>query len=652
MLGHSTEVLFAEHALSFTDAEPEIIIATCLPAITKSTTTATLKFNVPLVILPNPPLDLLSMSEAERENYLSGALLEVDDSFVTEYSLVCDSAETVALYVMDEAKRTAILTFTPDAAFVAGFDISAHIEKNGQTIPNGGFISFLPGDTISYIVNPSIQYEKQLFYIDTIEYSGMELNEQRSVAEAVYEGDDVVVPYISLCFDALHDGKTTKSVHFKSYTFEGNEEERMEEEYLAISVVDETTPNGSVTYSETNPTNQNVTATITMSDSESGITKLEKSYDGGVNYEDTSSITKYTEEFSENGTVHFRITNGAGMTSIIPVTVGNIDKTKITENTHYTVDYRFENYLGEWLPISPDKGYRSVMAVINPVPDSGKVLSATNNGGSFARILTAGDNKFTFNFCDEAGNTGYREVEYTLFDNNPGTTTWVLSNTEKTNRNIFATLTVTDESGEIAHVEVKKDGMIYPFVGEPIGDEYTVELDSSGAYQATAYDGAGNSWTEVISVSNIDKTTPQVLTKLYSTPIGAITTRSVRVELTEFNKEISTIRMTGVELVSGLTSQDIVYTPGEMGIRFKKNGSVAMMFIDEFGNEGFDVVTVSNICTDPPAVEAVAVLAADLLSVNVTFDKMLEQDGGPVDKYRELTDLMETYQEVTYQLAT
>ena len=195
----------------------------------------------------------------------------------------------------------------------------------------------------------------------------MELNEQRSVAEAVYEGDDVVVPYISLCFDALHDGKTTKSVHFKSYTFEGNEEERMEEEYLAISVVDETTPNGSVTYSETNPTNQNVTATITMSDSESGITKLEKSYDGGVNYEDTSSITKYTEEFSENGTVHFRITNGAGMTSIIPVTVGNIDKTKLLKTSLIPVDSPGLRILGAWLANFADKGYRSVIAVINPV---------------------------------------------------------------------------------------------------------------------------------------------------------------------------------------------------------------------------------------------------------------------------------------------
>ncbi|NLO40977.1 MAG: hypothetical protein GX115_16100, partial [Ruminiclostridium sp.] len=651
LVGNTTEVLFSEQVLSLTNAEPEILSVKCSPMITKSTTTATLQFNVPLVILPDPPGGLSNLSESELESLLSSALLEANEEFVNEYSLVCQSSDPVSIIVMDEAKHTAILTFIPDADFVDGFNISAHIEKNGQVIPSGGFISFLPEDTISYIVNPSNQYQKQLFFVDNAEYSGMQLNEQRSVIDAVYGQTQGAVAYTSLCFDALHDGKTTKSVRFSSYTYEGNEDERVEEEYLTISVVDETAPIGRITYSKTKPTNQNVNAAITMSDSESGITKLEKSYDGGITYENTTATTEYTEVFTQNGMVHFRLTNGAGMTSIVTATVENIDKTSIIESAHYTVDYCYENYLGEWVPIIPGKAYRRVMAMINPIPGSGKVLSTSNNGGSFIRMLSVNDNKFSFNLCDEAGNTGYKEVEYTLFDNQPGITTWVLSNLEKTNQNIFATITVTDESGEIAFVEVKRNDIVYPFTGQPLDNEYIVELDSSGSYQVTAFDGAGNSWVRVISVSNIDKTAPKVLTKLYSTPIGTITTRSVRVELTEFNKDISTIRMTGIEPVSGLTNQDIIYTPGEKVIRFKKNGSITVKFIDEFGNEGFDVVTVANICTDPPAVEAVVVLAPDLLSVDVTFGKLLDNDGVPVDRYRELSDLMVTYRGITYQLA-
>lgn len=128
------------------------------------------------------------------------------------------------------------------------------------------------------------------------------------------------VVYTKIYFEALHDGQTTKWVRFKSYTLEGNEEDRLQEEYLAISLVDETPPIGTVEYSETRPTNQNVFVTLIMSDTQSGIVKCEKSYDG-INYIDTGSTSKYTEEFEENGVVYFRITNGAGMTSIVEARV-------------------------------------------------------------------------------------------------------------------------------------------------------------------------------------------------------------------------------------------------------------------------------------------------------------------------------------------
>lgn len=181
-------------------------------------------------------------------------------------------------------------------------------------------------------------------------------------------------------------------------------------------------------------------------------------------------------------------------------------------------------------------------------------------------MLTPEDNSFTFQLRDEAGNVGEKYVEYNLFDNEPGTTSWVLSTTEKTNQNIYAYITVTDDSGDIAYVEVTKDGVVYPIINQ-IENEYVVEIDSSGIYHITAYDGAGNSWTEIMTVSNIDKTPPQVIRKVYSTPLGTFTARSVRVELVEFNKDISTIKVTGIKIISGITEQDIVYIPGEKAIR-------------------------------------------------------------------------------------
>jgi len=648
VVGNTTETLFADETVALQDAEPVIVNMTCEPMITKTTTVVTLTFNVPLVVLPNMQINLLSLTDKEQANLLSPAMLETAENYSMEYRIVCSNANPVDLYVKDECGRTTILTFTPNATFLEGFDISAHIERNGEIIQNGGFIAFAEGDVIAYVVNPSEKYPAQYFYIDDAEYSGMKLNEEFSIVveESPIEGKTA---YAKLYFEALHDGKTTKSVHFHSYTLEGNEEDRLEEEYLSISVVDETPPTGSVQYSNINPTNQNVYATVTMVDNESGIATCEKSYDDGITFEIVEATTKYTEEFTENGTVLFRLTNGAGMTSIIPVTVNNIDKTEITEGVHYTVSYAYENYLGEWLPVTQGKAYRRVMATVTPI-DGTKSITVTNNSGYVSKILTSQENAFTFHLRDEAGNTAEVRVEYSLFDNQPGTTTYVLSTTEKTNQNIFAFITITDDSGEIAFAKVEKDGVVYPFKEGPLENEYVVELDSSGTYLVTAYDLAGNSWTTTITVSNIDKTPPVVLSKLYSTPLGTITSKSVRVELTEFSKDISTIKMTRVEIVSGLTEQDIIYTPGDKAIRFKKNGSVAMKFVDEYGNEGVDIVTVSNICTNPPAVSAKAVLAEDLLSVNVTFEKMLDADGIPVDPYRELSDLNVTYAGITYKL--
>src|SRR5690606_9829244 len=124
--------------------------------------------------------------------------------------------------------------------------------------------------------------------------------------------------------------------------------------------------------------------------------------------------------------------------TVLPVTVSNIDKTPITENRHYTVDYSYENYLGNWLPIEEGKSYRRVMATVTFIGNE-KTLSMTNNNGSLSRILTEDNNTFTFQLKDTAGNTGSKDVSYSKFDNNVGETSYVLSTTAKTNKNIFAT---------------------------------------------------------------------------------------------------------------------------------------------------------------------------------------------------------------------
>jgi len=189
-------------------------------------------------------------------------------------------------------------------------------------------------------------------------------------------------------------------------------------------------------------------------------------------------------------------------------------------------------------------------------------------------------------------------------------------------------------------------GTVIPWKDEIIGNEYAVSLKASGIYTVTAYDAAGNGWTSNITVSNIDTTLPEIKKLAYSTPLNTITTKSVKVDINEFSKPNVTV--TGIDLIGALTSSDVVYTPGSNSIRFKKSGSVSVFFKDDYGNESSDIISASNIYSDPPSLKAVATLAPDKLSVKVHFVQDTNASGVPYDLYRELSDLYIYYGGITY----
>ncbi|MEF2247154.1 hypothetical protein [Paenibacillus sp. IITD108] len=647
--GNITEKVFYDSKLDLVDAEAAIVGVSANPAITKTTSTVTVSFNVPVTVMPNAPIEGNKVNEMAGSNHLYRGLLTTSVDYVMNYDIVIQNNNEISLYIQDEAGRDSIVTFTPDVEFIEGFEITGNVQRNGTAVQNGGFISYKENDTLYYVIVPNPKYSGQYFFVENAVLSGLELNTELSVLAPSFEEVEGRTAYSKLVLEAVRDGKTTKSAYFEVYTTEGFEADRMEEAYVAISVVDETAPVASVEFSNTEPTNQNVNARLSISDPESGILMLERSYDG-KKFDKIESIASHTENFSLNATVYFRVTNKAGMITTLPVTVSNIDKTPITEGVHYTVDYSYENYLGNWVPIQEGKAYRRVMATVNSI-GGGKTLSMINNA-SFSKTLTKDANSFTFEFKDQSGNTHSQKVSYDDFDNTIGETTYVLSNTSKTNKNIFATITITDDSGEISFAEVKKDDVVYPFKGEPLENEYVVELDSSGVYYVTAYDYAGNKWTTSLTVSNINKVAPIATAMTYSTLPTEFTTQSINVELTQFSKDIKTIKVTNVEPVGSLTYSDIVHIPGSKAVRFRKNGTVAVTFVDEYGNEGNEIINISNIVSTPPQVSATATLAKDKLSVNVTFDQIRDRDGVPLDILRTMQDLTVSYRGYEYALST
>ncbi len=648
--GNVMEKVFFDSKLDLVDAQASIVRVSASPTTTKTTATASVYFNVPVTVMPYAPVEGDVVGDMARSNLLHTGLLTTSADYGMVYDVVVQNNNPISLYVQDEVGRDKVLQFTPDVEFVTGFDITGHVEKNGQSIQNGRFISYNQDDTLYYVVVPNPAYSGQYFFVENAAYSGLELHTELSVPEPSFTEVEGRTAYSKLVFNALRDGTVTKSVYFEAYTTEGMEADRMEGEYAAITVVDETAPVVKVDYSNTELTNHNVLAKLAISDPESGILSLERSYDG-ISFSPVDSMVSHTETFENNGTVYFKVTNKAGMVTVEPVTVSNMDKTPIELDKHYTVEYSYENYLGDWVPIKEGKAYRRVMATLK-FTGGGKTLSMTNNNAALSRILTPEVNTFTFEFKDQAGNTGSYKAGYNQFDNTAGQTSYVLSNTSRTNQNIFATITLSDDSGEIAFAEVKKGDVVYPFKGEPLENEYVVELDSSGIYYVTAYDNAGNRWTTPITVSNINKTAPTATAKTYSTLPTTLTAQSVNVELTQFSKDIKTITVTGVEPTGSLTANDIVHIPGTKAVRFRKNGTVTMFFVDDYGNQGHEVITISNIVSTPPRIEALAALAEDKLSVNVTFDQIRDADGVPLDILRKLTDLTVSYRGYEHALLT
>jgi hypothetical protein len=513
--GNVTEKVFFDSRMDLVDAQASIVRVSANPATTKTTATASVYFNVPVTVMPYAPVEGDIVGNMARSNLLHTGLLTTSADYGMVYDVVVQNNNPISLYIQDEVGRDRVVEFTPDVEFVTGFDITGYVEKNGQTIQNGKFISYNQDDKLYYVVVPNPAYSGQYFFVEHAEYSGLQLHTELSVLDPSFTAAEGRTAYSKLVFNALRDGTVTKSVYFEAYTTEGMEADRMEGEYAAITVVDETAPVVKVNYSITESTNQNVNATLSISDPESGISKLERSYDG-ISFSQIDSMVSHTETFEDNGTVYFKVTNKAGMETVEPVTVSNMDKTPIEQDRHYTVEYAYENYLGNWVPIQEGKAYRRVMATLKFIGEE-KILSMTNNNAALSRTLTPEGNIFTFEFRDAAGNTGSHTVSYGQFDNTTGQTSYVLSNTSKTNQNIFATITLSDDSGEIAFAEVKKGEVVYPFKGAPLENEYVVELDSSGIYYVTAYDYAGNRWTTPITVSNINKTAPTATAKTYST---------------------------------------------------------------------------------------------------------------------------------------
>ena len=292
----------------------------------------------------------------------------------------------------------------------------------------------------------------------------------------------------------------------------------------AVDWIDRTPPTASIEYSPASSTFQNVDATITLSD---GIVTS----DGGATY-----------TFRENGTWTFTYEDIAGNGGTAVATVDWIDRTPPTADIVYS---------------TKDPTNQNVIATLQP----NETVAVTNNGGLDTYTFVE-NGTFTFQFEDAAGNAGTAEAAVDWIDRTPPTATIVYSNTDLTNQDVVATISLSDGT-----------------VTSAGGDTHIFR--ENGVWTFTFEDAAGNTGAADAMVDWIDKEAPAYeISYTPSTP-------------TNEDRVVATITL----------SDGSVTSDGGATHTFTENGTWVFEFADALGNTGTAEATVDWIDRTPPTAE-------------------------------------------------
>ncbi|MFL0247654.1 beta strand repeat-containing protein [Candidatus Clostridium stratigraminis] len=374
-----------------------------------------------------------------------------------------------------------------------------------------------------------------------------------------------------------------------------------------VENIDKTSPVGSIEYSETAPTNQDVTVTLNANEP--------------ITVTNNGGSLSYT--FKENGDFTFEFVDVAGNVGKAMASVSNIDKVAPTA----TVEYSTQN------PTNKD-----VVVKITP----SESVTILNNGGADTYTFT--DNgEFTFNFVDAAGNKG--------------TATAVVSNIDR----IAPEITIdpfnsTDPTNQ--------DITVYAHTNEGSLNAASHTFTENGKFEFVATDAAGNVTSKTVQVTNIDKVAPVITLGDYNTSptnkditVTASTNEgTLNVDSHTFTSNGSftftatdaagnvaekTVVITNIDKVAPVitlgdyrtdpTNQDITVTAttnegtlNKDSYTFTENGSYTFTATDAAGNQSSKTVTINNIDKVAPVITTgsyITSLTNKDITVTVSTDK-------------------------------
>ena len=328
------------------------------------------------------------------------------------------------------------------------------------------------------------------------------INKEKPVLDVVYSTEEKTdQPVIATL---VMDGAQVKSVNGKVITVtnnDGNNEYIFTENgEFTFEYVDDygnrgtttakvdwivKSPDIKVTYSESHLTNQDVIATIELS-------------------EGYTVVGDKTHIFTENGTHTFTYHSPTGKEFTHTITVDWIDKVAPTA----TIEYNTEN-----------KTNQNVVATLNIQEEN---VTVVNNEGKLSYEFTK-NGEFTFIISDQAGNQTEVKAEVTWINKEKPVLDVVYSTEEKTNQPVIATLVM--DGAQVKSV----DGKVITVTNNDGNNEYI--FTENGEFTFEYVDDYGNRGTTTAKVDWIVKT-PDTPSYIIPEPIKPLIDLSI-VSITE-----------------------------------------------------------------------------------------------------------------------
>jgi hypothetical protein len=374
-------------------------------------------------------------------------------------------------------------------------------------------------------------------YVSGVYFSGVHQTE--------YSFDGITWNIYTGPFTISTEGATT--VYYRSIDNAGN----VENTNTAVIMIDKTPPVTSISLSGTPGLNgwytSNVTATLTATDSVSGVSTTEYSFDG-VNWNIyTGPFTISTEGVT---TVYYNSTDNAGNVENTNTITVMIDKTPPVTSISLSGTLG----LNGW--------YTSDVTATLTATDSVSGVAITEYSfdnttwniytGPFT-ISTEGVTTVYYNSTDNAGNVENTNTAVIMIDKTPPVTSISLSGTLGLNgwytSNVNVSLTASDNVSGVNVTEYSFDGITWNIYTGP----FTISTEGVTTVYYRSIDNAGNVENTNTAVIMIDKTPPVTSISLSGTPgLNGWYTSNVNVTLTAIDN-VSGVALTEYSL-NGTTS--------------------------------------------------------------------------------------------------